>query len=116
MFTGDSGQGDAIFSAKAMAANDQMKAVFIHNVTDLSPAQRADFAKKGVNIFDTYVGAATQAFEKGLISREGLQRVATSAQADLANVQFSSPQQRAARDADLARDLAAMQAALAAAQ
>jgi hypothetical protein len=112
VFTGDSGQGDAIFGAKAMAANDQMKAVFIHNVTGLSDAQKSDYAKKGVNIFDTYVGAATQAYQKGLISKEGLMRVANVAQSDLSKVEFSSPEQKAAREADLQRDLQAMQAAL----
>jgi uncharacterized surface protein with fasciclin (FAS1) repeats len=113
VFVGDSGQGDAIFGARAAAiAGTAMKKVFIHNVTDLNDAQRADFKAQGVHIFDTYVGAATEAYQSGLISREGLLRVAAGAQRELAAVAFTSPDQQAAREKDLARDLAAMQVAL----
>jgi hypothetical protein len=87
-----------------------MKRVFIHNVTDLSDAQRADFAAKGVTIFDTYVGAAVEAYKSGLITREGLERVATSAQRELGEISFSQPAQKAARQAELDRDVAVMRA------
>ena len=106
VFVGDSGQGDAIFGAKAAAMpGTSMKRVFIHNVTDLNKAQRAHFSARGVHIFDTYVGAATEACKSGLISKEGLLRVATEAQRELAQVPFSSLDQKAAREQDLARDL-----------
>lgn len=113
VFIGDSGQGDAIFGAKALATpRTDMKKVFIHNVTRLSEAERADFAAKGIHIFDTYVGAATEAYKSGLISKEGLRRIAAAAQRELAQVQFASQDQKAARENDLARDLEAMGAAL----
>lgn len=111
VFLGDSGQGDAIFGAKAAATpGGEMKRVFIHNVTDLSDAQRADFAAKGVTIFDTYVGAAIEAYKAGLITKDGLERVATAAQRELGEVSFSDPAKKAAREAELARDVAAMRA------
>ncbi len=113
VFVGDSGQGDAIFGSRAAAMpGTDMKKVFIHNVTGLDDAQRKDFASKGVFIFDTYVGAATEAFKSGLISKEGLQRVAAGAQRELASVPFTKPEQKAAREQDLARDLDAMRLAL----
>jgi len=109
VFIGDSGQGDASFGAKAVATSpSDMKRVFIHNVTHLDAAQKADFAKQGVYVFDTYVGAATEAYRDGLITRDGLQRVADAAQAELAQVKFDSPEKQAARQAELDRDLAAL--------
>jgi hypothetical protein len=75
-------------------------------------AAKADFARKGVFVFDTYVGAATEAYKSGLISKDNLQRVAAGAERELAAIHFSSPEQKAAREADLARDLAAMRAVL----
>ena len=82
-----------------------MRAVFIHDVIALDATQRAEFAQKNVFIFDTYVGAATEAFEKGLITSEGLERVMSSASRELNEVPFSSPVQRDARKAELDRDL-----------
>jgi hypothetical protein len=113
VFIGDSGQGDAIFGAKAVAtAPSEMKGVFIHNVTGMSDDARKEMAQKGVFVFDTYVGAATEAFRRGLITREGLERVAFSASNELDLVHFDSAEQRAAREAELHRDLAEMRALL----
>jgi phosphatidate phosphatase APP1 len=113
VFIGDSGQGDAIFGAKAVAtAPADMKAVFIHNVTNMSADQRKEMAQKGVFVFDTYVGAATEAFRRGLITREGLERVASSASRELDAVHFDSAQQHEARAAELQRDLAEMRTTL----
>lgn len=112
VFIGDSGQGDAIFGAQAAAANADMRAVFIHDVTGLDETARADFAAKGVFIFDTYVGAATEAFRKGLITADGLQRVMSAASRELGEVHFTDSAQRAARQAELDRDLTAAREAL----
>ena len=113
VFLGDSGQGDAIFGAKAAGiAGGDMRGAFIHNVTGIDAAGKAEFAKKGVFVFDTYVGAATEAFKKGLIGAEGLQRVMSSASRELGEVHFDKPEQKAARQAELDRDLAAARAPL----
>ncbi|MFL5345876.1 MAG: phosphatase domain-containing protein [Hyalangium sp.] len=113
VFIGDSGQGDAIFGAKAVAtAPSDMKAVFIHNVTNMSAEDRKAMAQKGVFVFDTYVGAATEAFRRGLITREGLERVASSASVELDTVHFDSREQYAARKSELDRDLAEMRSVL----
>ncbi|MBN1209755.1 MAG: hypothetical protein JXB05_33205 [Myxococcaceae bacterium] len=113
VFIGDSGQGDAIFGAKAVAsAPSDMKAVFIHNVTNMSAEERKAMAQQGIFVFDTYVGAATEAFRRGLITREGLERVASSASRELDAVHFDSLEQYAARKAELDRDVAEMRAVL----
>jgi hypothetical protein len=113
VFLGDSGQGDALFGAKAAATSGgDMRSVFIHNVTHLDAAARADFAKKGVFIFDTYVGAAAEAFKRGLISKSGLERVMSDAGREFDAIAFSSPGQKVERRAELDRDLATARAAL----
>ncbi|WP_224360496.1 phosphatase domain-containing protein [Hyalangium versicolor] len=113
VFIGDSGQGDAIFGAKAVGtAPSDMKAVFIHNVTNMSADERKAMAQKGVFVFDTYVGAATEAFRRGLITREGLERVAASASREFDAVPFTSFELHAARKAELDRDLSEMRAVL----
>lgn len=105
LFVGDSGQGDAIFGERAAASKGDMRGVFIHNVTNLSPEERADFAKKKVFIFDTYVGAATEAFRRGFISADGLERVITAAKNDFSKTEFGGPRQQEDRQAELQRDV-----------
>ena len=112
VFLGDSGQGDALFGAKAAGTQGDMRAVFIHDVSHLDDAARADFAAQRVFVFDTYVGAAVEAYRQGLITADGLQRVMSTATRELAEVPFTSDAQRGARQAELDRDLAAARAAL----
>lgn len=112
VFVGDSGQGDALFGEKAHAANADLRGVFIHNVTDLDEAGKAEWAEKGVFIFDTYVGAATKAYQQGLIRAEALQRVMSSSIRELGAVLFADASQRQERQAELDRDLAAARGAL----
>lgn len=112
-FAGDSGQGDPILAERLVAGYpNQVKGVFIHNVTDLSPEQKEAYAAKGIRVYDTYVGAAVEAHKLGLISSEGLKRVAEATQSDLAKVPFTDEQQRQAREADLQRDLMTAQSLL----
>jgi hypothetical protein len=113
VFIGDSGQGDALFGARAVStAPSDMKAVFIHNVTQMSADERKEMARKGIFVFDTYVGAATEAFRRRLITREGLERVGSSATRELEAVPFGSFEQHAARKAELDRDMAEMRTVL----
>jgi hypothetical protein len=113
VFLGDSGQGDALYGAHAAATpGGDMRAVFIHNVTHLDDAAKAAEAKKGVFVFDTYVGAATEAFKRGLISKSGLERVVSQANLEFSQLAFASPQQQAARKAELDKDTAAARALL----
>jgi Phosphatidate phosphatase APP1, catalytic domain len=106
-WTGDSGQGDAILGQRMLEQHpNKVKGVFIHNVTGLSSEEKQAFRQQGVRVFDTYVGAAVEAFELGLITREGLQRVAQAASTDLEAIPWESDEQKQARVEDLDRDLA----------
>jgi hypothetical protein len=106
VFTGDSGQGDVAFGEQMLAAQPEaVRAVFIHDVVDTPESVRKAWRVKRILFFDTYVGAAVEAFELGLIARDGVARVATAAREELAKVPFTSEAQKEARRADLARDL-----------
>ena len=106
VFVGDSGQGDVMFGeAIRERAPDAVKAVFINDVVATPQARRDELAVKGVHLFDTYVGAATKAFELGLISREGLVRVGKAAEEKLRSIVFADEAQKRARRDELMRDL-----------
>jgi hypothetical protein len=108
VFTGDSGQGDAIFGEKIHAEfPQQVRSIFIHDVVNTSQEQREDWRGKGVIFFDTYVGAAVEAWKSGLISKEGVQRVITAARSEIQAMAFADAQQKRDREADLERDVKA---------
>lgn len=107
VFTGDSGQGDHLLSARLMAERkDVTRAVFINDVVGTPPEGRSEWLARGVPFFDTYVGSALHAHERGLISRAGLARVARAARDDLRRIAFPSAEAREARRAELERDIA----------
>lgn len=113
VFTGDSGQGDAIVAARMMADHaDAMRGVFIHDVVHTPDGGRKDWATKRVPLFDTYVGAAVHAHNLQLISQAGLQRVAQAAFEELAKLTFATDVIRDARRAELQRDIALANALL----
>jgi hypothetical protein len=106
LFVGDSGQGDASFGATLVKRHgDTTAGVFIHDVVGLSADERASWRERGVRMFDTYLGAACEARELGLISSVGLERVGRSARAELGDVRWTSHAQHHAREAELAADV-----------
>lgn len=105
VFIGDSGQGDGIFGARATATERGLRASYIHNVTHLGDEAKAAYAKEGQLLFDTYVGAATRAFQEGLIGRAGLMRVIGESAHELSVIPFADPAQQAARQSELTRDI-----------
>ncbi|AGC45778.1 hypothetical protein MYSTI_04485 [Myxococcus stipitatus DSM 14675] len=106
VFVGDSGQGDVEFGDKMLsAAPHGVHAVFIHDVVETPEATRRTWRDKRIYFFDTYVGAALEAFALGLISRDGLARVAIAARESMEGIAFTSAAQRDARKAELTRDL-----------
>lgn len=106
VFIGDSGQGDRDVTDTA--------ATLLHDVTGLAQTERDALAKRGVYVFDTYVGAAVHAVKLGLLSAADAAKVAAQAEADFAGVAFESDAQRTARHDELARDTAALTALLSA--
>lgn len=106
VFTGDSGQGDAIVAARMMAEHaDAMRGVFIHDVVSTPAEGRADWVTKRVPLFDTYVGAAVHAYDLQLISPAGLRRIARAALTELAALSFTTDAARDARRAELRHDV-----------
>lgn len=78
-FLGDNGEGDEMLALRILQDYGQyMNACFIHNVTGMPP--RGDLAlaleEKGRLVyFETYLGAAVQAFRLGLLSGDSMLRV-----------------------------------------
>jgi hypothetical protein len=106
VFVGDSGQGDVEFGARMRDSRpDAVRAVFIHDVVATPEAKRDEWRARHVFFFDTYVGAAVHAFHAGVLSRDGVGRVAAAATQSLAAISFHDPAQRRAREEELARDL-----------
>jgi hypothetical protein len=106
VFTGDSGQGDVAFGERMLAEHpESVRAVFIHDVIDTPEPVRMTWRGKRIFFFDTYIGAAVEAFEVGVIARDGVARVARAAREELERVPFASESQRQSRVAELERDL-----------
>ncbi|WP_437927274.1 phosphatase domain-containing protein [Sorangium sp. So ce291] len=107
VFVGDSGQGDIHFGQRMLElAPEAVKAVFIHDVVATSEYARLELAVGGVRLFDTYIGAALEALELGLLGPEGAVRVAEAALAAFAAVPFPSHEGREPRRLEVLRDLA----------
>jgi phosphatidate phosphatase APP1 len=105
VFTGDSGQGDVAFGEQMLASwPEAVHAVFIHDVVATPEPERQAWRRKRIYFFDTYVGAALEAYAVGVISRDGVARVARAAREELRAVPFTSESQRAQRESDLASD------------
>jgi hypothetical protein len=111
VFVGDSGQGDVAFGEQMLAAAPEaVRAVFIHDVVATPEAVRQAWRAKNIFFFDTYLGAALEAYQVGVIARDGVHRVARAVREELDKVAFGSAEQREARRADLARDIQRLEA------
>lgn len=98
---GDTGQADPEFLCQARERYpNEIRAALLHAVLPLSHARESICARHGVVLFDTYVGAATHLFRKGLVSADGLQRVMQVARQQMQEMPFIS----AARWQELERD------------
>ena len=105
-WVGDSGQGDALLGEMMLDKHpEKVKGVFIHDVVGLSQEQRSDMRSKGIRVFDTYLGAAVEAHELGLMSEAGLVRVADAAKNGFEAIEWDSEEQRVQAFAMLQRDL-----------
>lgn len=103
---GDTGQADPEFLSKAAVHyGDHVAKALLHNVKALPAARQAVCAQSGVDVFDTYVGAALQLYRSQLLTAEKLERVMQAAVQDLENIPFTCPLVRQARASELQTDL-----------
>lgn len=105
-FVGDSGQGDvAVAIAMREEAGDVVRGAFIHDVVATSDAERARLEGLGVDLFETYPGAAWVARSRGLLAEDAASRVARAAELELREVRFEDERLAAAIRALFERDL-----------
>lgn len=108
VFLGDSGQGDVLVGqALHRLYPDHLDVVLIHDVVDTPPQRRGELAAEGIHLHDTYVGAATLAHARGLVSDAGLARVVAETARGLDAVRWGSAEQERHVRALVARDVAA---------
>ena len=106
VFTGDSGQGDALCGLKLNQADwPNYRATLIHDVVQSSPEERQRYREQRVYFFDTYAGAALEAHQLGLMSAQGAGRVGQAAADDFTKTAFASEQQRSDGLKELQADL-----------
>lgn len=107
LFIGDSGQGDVRVGELLLERfGDVVDIVVIHDVVGTPEDERATHAAAGIHFVDTYIGAARLMHERGLIAEAGLERVISESYAALDAIAWRSPEQRAAIQALLDRDVA----------
>ncbi len=112
VFVGDSGQGDVeVAVAMREEAGDVVRGAFIHDVVATSDAERARLEGLGVDLFDTYPGAAWVARSRGLLADEAASRVAHAAELELRDVSFPDDTLAGAIRALFARDLSRVRGA-----
>ena len=105
-FTGDSGQADPrVGELMLEAAPEAVRGVFIHDVVATPEARRQGFRSRGIHFFDTYVGAALEARDRGMLTLEAVRRVAEAALRELPEIPFASPALRSEREAEFRRDV-----------
>ena len=80
IFLGDNGEGDEVTAIRLLLAHsDRVRACFIHDVTGCGFGKnqhaRNLVEKRKLFYFKTYLGAALQAFEVGLISKYSVNRI-----------------------------------------
>jgi hypothetical protein len=110
VFIGDSGQADGQVGAEMHRIDpDHIVATLLHNVTDLTPQQREEYAAQGVHVFDTYAGAAAHALRLGLIRTDQAQAVVEATREGIGVVDLTDAQ-RERLERDLAADTAAVAA------
>lgn len=103
---GDTGQADPEFLCEAVERYPkEIRMALLHHVRPITEQRMERCRGLGLRFFDTYVGAALQLWESGLVATEGLWRVVEAAMADLKKIQFPNTQMRPAREAEFARDI-----------
>ncbi|OQS05766.1 hypothetical protein THRCLA_20533 [Thraustotheca clavata] len=111
VFIGDNGQGD-VRAAQLIAEKygpSVLEAAYFHKVQPIENTfgfkDLATYRKLNIFFFDTYVGAAVQAYRMKQISLEGLKQICMEAVFAFDKIKFPTPSTREAQRANLNRDL-----------
>ncbi|YAL83140.1 phosphatase domain-containing protein [Dermacoccaceae bacterium W4C1] len=109
VFIGDSGQGD-IEAARTILERfpEAVRGAFIHDVTGIDADERESLAGSGIQVYDSYAGAAGQALRLGLISDAGAGSVGAEVDAEFEELEWSDDQARTRAREVLNRDIAAL--------
>ncbi|WP_026927864.1 phosphatase domain-containing protein [Granulicoccus phenolivorans] len=111
VWVGDTRQADLEVGQRLLVeAPDQTAGVFIHDVSGIGPSERMAYARTGLYVFDTYIGAADAAHRRGLISLAGRDQVIREALGALVEIDWPSQAAEHAAQQMLDRDLAALPA------
>jgi len=106
VYTGDSGDIEQAVAKRLYGRNPRgMRGTFIQDVTGIDLGTRERLGNFDVMVFDNYAQAARLAYQRGLIDRKALERVAKATQSELSKVRFRTEKQRFARQAELRREL-----------
>lgn len=109
VFIGDSGQGDVAVGRRMLLTDpDAVRGIFIHDVRESPETIRGGWRAEGISPFDTYVGAAGEAYARGMITAESLQHVIDAARTEFTAIRFDSVAQREKAQALLKRDIVAV--------
>ena len=107
MFMGDSGQGDMLVAeALRKEYDDVLDLAMIHDVVGVPDDEKRRLKDLDIHLVETWIGGATLAHERGLITAEGLAEVGTEAFRALDEVRWESSDQEKATRALFERDLA----------
>lgn len=108
VFVGDSGQGDAEVGRRMIAElPDTARAVFIHDIS-VAGAVTVEQNDTGIVYFDTYIAAATEAWQRGLITFEQAFTIAKTAMHDLDQLTLIPPAMKRDRISEHQLDLSTL--------
>jgi hypothetical protein len=112
VLVGDSGQGDIPFFARALATHpSRVRAAWVHDVVGLPDERRAELGEGGIEVVDTYLGAAARALRGGLIGAPDARALTTAAFEELASLGLPVDSAHEARESALRVDAARLAAA-----
>lgn len=99
--------GDSIAKARSMveAGSPKMKGVFVNDVTGIPEAERRELKAAGIDVFDTYIGAALAAQDRGIIDKAAMRKIAKASIEQFHKVKFGSSEGYQARRPEFDRDV-----------
>ncbi|OQR81632.1 hypothetical protein THRCLA_11563 [Thraustotheca clavata] len=95
VFFGDCGQGDALLASQLLRLHpDKVLGVFIHDITPDKKTtgdggNKDEYRSQGIVFYETYAGAGSAAYEKGLMSKSDLDTLVDICNSELSALPFT---------------------------